>query len=259
MNHIKLAGLHRKLAMFGILVIQLAGLQTTRGADPPAKAAKIYEAWKHSGSFFILTSPEGADLPASASVENFPLLVRLDKDSFDFSQAQPNGEDLRFSSSNGEPLSYQIEDWDSAKNVASIWVRVPRIQGNSRQEIKIYWGHATAESESSGKAVFNESNGYVSVWHMNDVAQDDVGTLPTVDNGTTVVAGMIGKARHLPGQKGIFGGDRIRNYPSGSSSHSSEAWFRAVRPNTTILGWGNEGGVCSWNIFLKLEVEKVTI
>ena len=242
MNHKKLAGLHSQLAMFGILGIQFAGLQTTRGADPPAKAAKVYEAWKHSGSLFILTMPEGADLPASASVENFPLLVRLNQDSFDFRQARPNGEDLRFSSLNGEPLAFQIEEWDSAKNEASIWVRVPRIQGNSRQELKIYWGQPTAKGESSGKAVFNESNGYVSVWHMNDVIRDEVGTLPSVDNGTTMVAGMVGKARHLPGQKGIFGGDKIPNYPSGSSSHSSEAWFRAARPNTTILGWGNEGG-----------------
>ena len=242
MNHLKLTGLRRKLALFGILAIQFAGIQTTRGADPRAKAAKVYDAWKHSGSLFILTSAEGADLPASASVENFPLLVRLDQDSFDFRQARPNGEDLRFSSTSGDPLAFQIEEWDSAKNVASIWVRIPRIQGNSRQEIKISWGHATTESESSGIAVFNESNGFVSVWHINDVIRDEVGTLPSVDNGTTMIAGMIGKARHLPGQKGIFGGDKIRNYPSGSSSHSSEAWFRAVRPNTTILGWGNEGG-----------------
>ncbi|MEI8018069.1 MAG: DUF2341 domain-containing protein [Schlesneria sp.] len=242
MNHLKLTGLRRKLALFGILAIQFAGIQTTHGADPPAEAVKVYEAWKYSGSLFILTTPEGADLPASASVKNFPLLVRLDKDSFDFRQAQPNGEDLRFSSSNGEPLAFQVEEWNSAKNEASIWVQVPRVQGNSRQEIKVHWGHATAESESSGKAVFNESNGYVSVWHMNEVARDEVGTLPSVDNGTTMISGMIGKARHLPGQKGIFGGDKIRNYPYGSSSHSSEAWFRAVRPNTTILGWGNEGG-----------------
>jgi len=37
-----------------------------------------YAAWQHSGSFYILTTPEGANLPASASKEGFPLLVRLD-------------------------------------------------------------------------------------------------------------------------------------------------------------------------------------
>ena len=35
---------------------------------------------------------------------------------------------------------------------------------------------ADAVSESSGKAVFNESNGYLSVWHLGDTVQDEVGT-----------------------------------------------------------------------------------
>ena len=44
------------------------------------------------------------------------------------------------------------------------------------------------------------------------------------------------------GKQGIFCGDKIPNYPTGASSHSTEAWFRAEKPNATIIGWGNEGG-----------------
>ena len=84
-----------------------------------------------------------------------------------FSQAKPKGEDIRFFG-DGKPLAYQIEEWDAAKGAASIWVRIPVIQGNSRQEIKLYWGKSAAASESSGSAVFNESNGYLSVWHLSD-------------------------------------------------------------------------------------------
>ena len=197
--------------------------------------------WKHAGSITILTTPEGADLPDSASVEGYPLLVTLHKDFFDFRQAKPHGDDIRFSSSAGESLPFQIEEWDSIKGTASVWVRIPVLKGNSRQEIKLRWGNPDARSESSGKAVFNESNGYLSVWHMNDPARDEVGTIESSDAGTTATAGIIGRARHFPGRKGIFGGDKITTYPSGSASHSSEAWFRAETPNTTILGWGNEG------------------
>ncbi|MCE9561393.1 MAG: DUF2341 domain-containing protein [Planctomycetes bacterium] len=201
-----------------------------------------YPGWKHSGSVFVLTTPEGASLPASATVEGFPLLVRLHKDFFDFSQAKANGEDLRFSSAKGEPLAYQIEEWDAVKGVASIWVRVPKIQGNTRQEIKLHWGKPDAESESNGKAVFNESNGYLSVWHMNGPVKDEVGTLESKDVGTTPCAGIIGVGRHFAGKQGIFCGDKIATYPSGAASHSTEAWFRAEKPNATIIGWGNEGG-----------------
>ncbi len=210
-------------------------------AGEACSAADNYRDWKHSGSCFVLTTPEGANLSASTVVEGFPLLVRLHRDFFDFSQAQPGGADLRFSSSTGEPLPYQIEEWDTAQGVASIWVRVPKITGNSRQEIHLHWGKADAASESSGQAVFNDTNSYVSVWHMHDTVLDEVGTLLSDDKGTTATPGMIGVARHFPGQKGVFCGDMIPDYPSGDSSHSTEAWFRIEQPNATIIGWGNEG------------------
>ncbi|MBC7965524.1 MAG: DUF2341 domain-containing protein [Fuerstia sp.] len=204
------------------------------------RAMAAYPDWKHSGSVWILTTPDGAALPAAASVEGFPLLVRLHQDFFDFSQAKTGGEDLRFSDSTGQPLAWQIEDWDSAKGVASVWVRIPTIKGNSRQEIKLHWGKPDAASESNGQAVFNESNGYLSVWHMNDVVQDEVGTLTSDDTGTTTTAGIIGLARDFPGGKGVFCGDKITSYPKGAESHSTEAWFRADKPNGQVLAWGNE-------------------
>jgi len=120
----------------------------TRGAE-----------WQHSGSLFILTTPEGADLPSTAVVTDFPLLVWLDKQYFDFSQAKPNGDDLRFTSADGKPLAYQIEQWNAQSGIAAIWVRIPTIKGNSRQEIRMHWGNSQASSQSNGAAVFNESNG----------------------------------------------------------------------------------------------------
>jgi hypothetical protein len=113
---------------------------------------------------FVLSTPDGADLPPSASVENFPLLVRLHKDFFAFAQAKPDGADLRFSSAKGDPLAYQIEEWDAKNGTASVWVRVPKITGNARQELKLHWGKADAKSESDGKTVFNETNGYLRTW-----------------------------------------------------------------------------------------------
>ncbi len=106
------------LTLTSVLALALGG---------PASAE--YPGWKHSGSVYVLTTPDGADLPASASVEGFPLLVRLHKDYFDFGQTKAGGEDLRFASSTGAPLAYQIEEWDAVKGAASIWVRVPKIRG----------------------------------------------------------------------------------------------------------------------------------
>ena len=205
-------------------------------------ASAQYSGWSRSGSLYILTTPEGANLPKTASVEDFPLLVGLHKDWFDFTQAKASGEDIRFSTSTGAPLAYQIEEWDAAKGAASIWVRLPKVKGNDRQEIKVHWGKTDAASESSGSAVFNESNGYLSVWHMNGPVKDEAGTLESKDVGTTATTGMIGAARHLAGNQGIFGGETIENFPVGASPHSTEAWFRAEKPNGSVAGWGNERG-----------------
>jgi len=223
------------LTLTAILFPLLSTAQDKRGA-----AVAPYPAWQHSGVLTILTTPEGADLPAAAVAEDFPLLVRLHKDWFDFKQAKADGADVRFSTSAGAPLPYQIEEWDAANGSASIWVRIPRITGNARQALRMHWGKADAVSESSGKAVFNESNGYLSVWHLGDTVQDEVGTLESKETGTSLTNGIVGKARHFPGKAGIFGGDKIPNYPAGASPHSSEVWFRSRTPNSTLVAWGNE-------------------
>ncbi|MEI7899748.1 MAG: DUF2341 domain-containing protein [bacterium] len=197
-----------------------------------------YPGWRYSGSMYILTTPDGAGLPASASEEGFPLLVRLDKGAFDFKQTQVKGEDLRFAAA-GKPLAYQVDEWDAAAGSASIWVRIPAIKGNARQEIKMFWGKADAKSESDGKAVFNESNGYLSVWHLDDPAKDATGALEGKDQGTTPVAGVFGKGRHFEPGRGINCGDAITTYPTGANPHSTEVWFKAEKSGDRIVCWGN--------------------
>ena len=52
-----------------------------------ATASAQYSGWQHSGSLYILTTPEGANLPSTSEVKEFPLLVLLDKKTFDFPNA----------------------------------------------------------------------------------------------------------------------------------------------------------------------------
>lgn len=202
-----------------------------------------YPDWKHSGRMMVLTTPDGANLPAAARLDGFPLLVRLQRDWFDFTQAKADGADLRFSlvtATGATPLAYQIEDWDAAAGTASIWVRIPTITGNARQELRVQWGEPDAVSESNGAAVFNDSNGYLNVWHLNDSMLDAVGTLTLKDQGTTATTGMIGRARNFAGKQGLFGGETIGHFPTDAEPHSSEAWVRATATNGNILAWGNE-------------------
>jgi alpha-L-fucosidase len=202
-----------------------------------SQASAQYPGWQHEGSLFILTTPEGADVSADATVEGFPLLVRLEKASFEFSQANPKGEDLRFSAA-GKPLAYQIEKWEPAHGKASVWVRIPQIKGNARQEIKVHWGKPDAASESNGSAVFSADNGYVSVIHMNETLKDELGAVTPEDGGTTVAAGIIGNCRRFVPGKAIKCGDNIKNYPFSNNPFTSECWFRAEKADTSVLCWG---------------------
>ena len=199
-----------------------------------------FDDWKHSGTVHVLTTPEGANLPAGAVVEHFPLLVRLHADFFDFSQARPDGADLRFATAQGEPLPFEIDEWAPDRGVASVWVRMPRIEGNARQPLRIFWGKPDAPPASDGKAVFNASNGYAGVWHMTGPVADATSTLESQDAGTTAASGVVGMARHFPGGHGVSCGKDIGTLPTGSAPHSTQAWLRPEKPNGVVVGWGNE-------------------
>ena len=213
---------------------------TAKAPSPAASelAAAKYKGWQHSGSLCVLTTTDGADLPATAKESDFPVLVRLDKNWFRFNEAKPKGEDLRFASGTGLPLAYQIDHWDAAAGTAGIWVRIPTITGNARQVITMHWGKSDAVSESDGTAVFNKSNGYLSVWHMDETLRDEVGTVTVQDAGTTAAPGMIGPGRHFSGGRGMNGGGKIRTYPFASTSHTTEAWFKADKFNSSLIRWG---------------------
>jgi len=202
-------------------------------------ASAQYADWEYSGSIYILTTAEGANLPAAAEVRDFPVLVRLHRDHFSFSDAEDDGRDVRFSAA-GQPLSYEIEAWDKEAGEASIWVRVPSVKGNDRQEIEVHWGRAGVESASDGKAVFNASNGYVGVWHLGHEVRDVVGSLTSDDKGTSKSGGLIGGARYFPGKRGVFCGTDIRVLPSGGSPHTTQAWFRPEASSGRIVCWGKE-------------------
>ncbi|MCX6872983.1 MAG: DUF2341 domain-containing protein [Verrucomicrobia bacterium] len=214
--------------------------------------ALTYQAWTYSGSLFILTTPDGANIPAGASETNFPLLVRLTKDSLDFSQVKTGGADLRFATTTGMPLAYEIEQWDAAAKTAAIWVRIPAITGNARQEIKMYWGKADAVSESNGPSVFNSTNGYCSVMHMNGNVLDATGSTSPVNNGATPTTAVIGSTTWNLHNSSI-NASSITNFPSGDNpSSSGEVWIRARQINSgwsMPLAWGNQNAY-GWNTWI---------
>jgi len=88
------------------------------------------------------------------NLTNYQVLVELNSTNFDFSHAQTNGEDIRFTDASGNFLSYWIEDWDAVNESAKVWVKVASIPANSSTVIYMYYGNSSLSSLSDGDSVF---------------------------------------------------------------------------------------------------------
>lgn len=84
----------------------------------------------------------------------YPVLITLGSSNFNFSEAEPDGSDIRFLMS-GRYLDYWIKEWDSEAKIAEVWVRIPFLYANADTKIQMKYGNPEAESESDGKAVFD--------------------------------------------------------------------------------------------------------
>ena len=141
------------------------------------------------------------------NLNDFPILVTLDTNRFDYSRAQVSGNDLRFVDANGTVLSYEIETWNPSGQ-SSIWVKVPRIDASSSTDsMWLYYGNSSAASGQNAADVW--SNGYVGVWHMNgnpsgtqaiqDSSSSNVDGTATGMDATNQVNGPIGGALKFDG------------------------------------------------------------
>ena len=81
-----------KISTIVVAAFFAAFLPFTFAQQKPVAAQ--YVGWQQAGAMCILTTPDGANLPAGTSVEGFPVLVRLNKEWFDFSKAKSNGDDI---------------------------------------------------------------------------------------------------------------------------------------------------------------------
>jgi hypothetical protein len=180
----------------------------TLSVSPGSTVSVSYSAWKFSKRLILTTAASGAAV--SGNVVDFPVLVRLNAGNFNFSQANADGNDLRFAKANGTPLPYEIERWDASQSSAEIWVKVDTVFGNdSSQYINMYWGASTGsatQSLSNSAAVFDTSNGFGGVWHMEQASNHLIADATTnhydgtlSDTAPIPAQGTIGMAYEFDG------------------------------------------------------------
>lgn len=201
-------------------------------------AAADFSAWTDSTRVRFNTTSAGAGV--SATVANFPVLVRLTAADFIFSEARSNGADLRFADSLGNPIPFEIERFDAAAKLAEIWVLPTSVKGNSQtQWIKMYWGNPSATSGSSGPSVFAAAGNFAGVWHLGEDGGTANGNYKDASGGGNHGTGIaLSSASDVPGAVGQAsqfsgGANQGITVPHSAALHPSsaltvEAWVRST-------------------------------
>jgi biopolymer transport protein ExbB len=219
-----------------------ASAQCLSGACPMGTCSE----WSHAMRIGIDTTASGADV--RQSVQDFPLLVRLAAPDFPFDEARPAGADLRFVDGAGATLAHEIERWDAEAGTADVWVLLPRIEGDSRENFFLaYWGNPLAPAVSSGRLVFEP---FACVLHMQgemgDVASrvadssghDSEGLLQNPENTATLTQGVAGPGLGLDGQATYL---TIATRMTMPPPITVSLWFR-----TTSTTGGGLAGLANW-------------
>ena len=195
-------------------------------------------AWNYARTFYLNTTALGAGV--AGTVTGFPVLIRLTRNNFDFSQARSDGQDCKFTKADNTSLPFEIERWDPAAARAEIWVKVDTIFGNdSGHCFTMYWGASavgstgspqgsvtntltpstgsgtSAAATSNGAAVFDtgaSEGGFQAVWHFseptNSMAFDATGNgyngAPMGNPSPKSATGIIGNANMFNGTSSYF-------------------------------------------------------
>lgn len=146
--------------------------------EPPAPVDTSrkdpYQAWKHRGLVIVNLKPLGMDRAWSEA--GFPLLLRLAKANFNFTQASGNGSDVRFSRLDGTPIPYELARWEPGSDRAEIWFRADTLRViEDSARFYMYWGNANTQSESDGAKVFGTADGHSAVYHLDEPGKGEPG------------------------------------------------------------------------------------
>jgi hypothetical protein len=133
----------------------------------------------------------------SNSLQDFAALVVLGTNigNFSYNDFQPDASDLRFSTTNGTGLSYEIEEWNPL-GASTLWVKVPTLS-TQEQSILAYWGNANSVQSPSYVAAGGAwDDDYRTVWHahgdfVDSTAAGIVGVINGASNATGLVSGAL--------------------------------------------------------------------
>ncbi|MDF9393365.1 MULTISPECIES: DUF2341 domain-containing protein [Methylococcus] len=162
--------------------------------------------WRSRKQISVDASITGAD--TRDLVVDFPLLIRLHTGNFSyFGELAEGGKDLRFMADDKTPLKFHLEKLDPVNEMALIWVKVPRIPGQSADEsFWMYYGNEEAQDGSDAKGTYDVNQALVFHFDEKDPVPRDAtayGNDAARSAALPEPAGWIGAAARFTGTGGI--------------------------------------------------------
>ena len=212
------------------LAINLFGIYNFNSVPKVFASGSWLSGWSYRKAITISHTNVG-----TSDLSDFPLLVKITTDS-DMSSALANGNDVRFTSSDGATLlSYERESWSGGNGSAAtgvFWVKVPTISHTADTNIYIYYGNSGASDGQNTTDVWDSN--YKGVWHLGSSLTAD--STSNINNGTnsSVTAATDGQ---------IYNGGNFVS--SGNISVTNNISVS----NFTISTWFKSNGGGAWSTF----------
>jgi len=178
----------------------------------------------------------------SEPVGAMPVLIRLYEGNFHFTDAKPDGADLRFVSEDDKTLlPYHIEKFDSLMNEAFIWVKVPDLKPGVKTTIWLYYGNAGGKATKVDDAKGTYDMDTVLVYHFNERGQPpyDFSNLGNNAQNVGLVSegSMIGTGLRIDGKTTVTIPASPSLFWTEGAAMTWSAWvkFGAPQPNAVFF------------------------
>ena len=196
--------------------------------------------WTLRKKITVDLGPTGAAIggPVGAA----PVLIRLHDGDFPFTDAKPDGSDIRFVADDDRtPLPFHIEKYDSLLDEAFVWVRVPDLKPGAKATFWMYYGNTAANVARADDAKGTYDDDTALVYHFSEKGQpatDYSGHNLTAQNaGTPTEGAIIGGGLRLDEKNPVTVPAGVPLGWSAGGSMTWSAWvkFAGTQPNGAIF------------------------
>jgi len=190
--------------LFSYLYSAVFILKTTDRFEQAEAAGWYSTSWNYRKKLTI----QASQIPGATSLTDFPLLINLTTDSDLSADAQADGDDILFTSTDGTTkLDHEIEKYTSGTGELVAWVQIPSLSATVDTEIYVYYGNSGASNQQNASSTW--SSDFATVHHLNETATagqtsatfaDSAGTNDSgAQNQNASIAGKIGGGQDFDG------------------------------------------------------------